>query len=121
MTADWINEARALGEDAGRAAGSWAADGNSEPAACRRLLGMLADGDPEAFDRLPAPNLSGEWADAPTPRSLYEEITGRDAHCDATWNADSYHALSEALCEAWEEGVAITYIPTCERELRAMS
>lgn len=114
-----IEAARELGREAGVAAGSWAADGKSTEDA-RRVLTMMEDGDPRASDYLPVePNLSGEWADAPTPGSLYEDVTGRDAHGDATWNQGTYQAALEAICEAWESGVMESFSAECERVLRA--
>lgn len=59
---------------------------------------ILDDVDPEVMDRYPEPNLSGEWADDPTPASLHYEITGEHVHNDAGSN------LAEQLSDAWEEG-----------------
>src|SRR5205085_7898677 len=74
---DAIEAARDRGKDAGKAAGSWAADGNTTQEHARKVLGMLRDGDPEAFDYLPRiPNLSGEMADDPTPTSLAHDVLG---------------------------------------------
>ena len=103
-----INKARNLGRDAGEAAGSWAADGNTDASAADRVLTMLEDGDPQAWDYLPRiPNLSGEMADDPTPRTLADDL-GIDPESD----------LLEAACEAWEDGVFQTFELACERELR---
>lgn len=112
-------KAYALGAEAARAAASWAADVNVDPVSIARTLDMLDAGDPAANDYLPPmPNLSGEWADAPTPGRLYEEVTGRDAHGDSTWNYDAYQEVLEELCDAWEQGVADTFEQACEAELR---
>jgi hypothetical protein len=117
--AEVIAAARESGREAARAAASWSADGNSDPQSIRLTLKMLGDGDPEAWDRLPAmPDLSGEWADSPTPRSLFEELTGCDAHCEATWNQDTYQEVLESICEAWEAGVSDEFEAACEAELR---
>jgi hypothetical protein len=113
----WIREAREAGEEAARDAASWIADGNSEEVDCERMLRGLQDGDPEFIDRLVYPNLSGEMADGPTPKSLFEEITGLDSHAEASYNIDAYSALSDALCSAWEAGVEETFLPACEAEL----
>jgi len=116
----WIAAAAQLGRDAGAAAGTWAADGNTTDEHRRNVLAMLADGDPAADDFLPArPDLSGQWADAPTPTSLFEDVTGLDSHAEASWNVDAYHALVDELCSAWEDGVSETFEASCERELRA--
>lgn len=112
-------KAYALGVEAAQAAASWAADGNSDEAAIRETLAMLEAGDPQVGYRLPeCPNLSGEWADAPTPKRLYEEVTGRDAHGDSSWNYDAYQEALEELCDAWEQGVSDTFEQACEAELR---
>ena len=103
-----INKARNLGRDAGEAAGSWAADGSTDAEYALRTIQQLEDGDPEAWGYLPEiPNLSGEWADSPTPRSLADDL-GIDPESD----------LLEAACEAWEEGVSETFEDACIRELR---
>ena len=116
---DWIIEARDLGRDAGKAAASWVTDGNLDDAHYRRMLELFDNGDPEAWDCLPPmPNLSGEWADSMTPGRLYEEVTGRDAHGDSSWNYDSYQAVLGQLCGAWEDGVSETFEVECERLLR---
>lgn len=62
---------------------------------------ILSDVDPEVMDRYAEPNLSGEWADDPTPRTLVREIVG--AHSD---DGDSclFDDLEQAIADAWEEG-----------------
>jgi hypothetical protein len=65
-----------------------------------------------------APNLSGEWADDPTPAGLYEEITNRDAHADASFDQDSYALLADDLADAFEEGVSERFEEACVTELR---
>jgi hypothetical protein len=115
----WETAARELGRETGKAAGSWAADGNTTEDHARRVLELLEAGDPAADELLPArPNLSGEWADAPTPRWLFEHVTGLDAHAEGSWNADAYQAVLELLCDAWEAGVDETFEDACVAELR---
>ncbi len=112
-------EAYELGREHAIAQASWVIDGHTAHEAIVRVIALLDDGD-DIADYLPArPNLSGEWADHLTPRRLYEEITGRDAHSDATWNQDAYQAALESLCEAYEEGVDDHFYQECERVLRA--
>lgn len=104
-------EAYELGRADAEAAASWAADGNTPADHARRVLAMLADGDPAAWDYLPEPpNLSGEYADGPTPMSLKR---GLEVIGDAT------PENLAALCDAYEAGVADHFGPACERELRA--
>ena len=115
----WEAEAFRLGQEAAWTAASWTIDGNTSTDHAARVLAMLDDGDPAADDYLPArPNLSGEWADSPTPRSLFEDVTALDAHAEATWQPAAYQMVIEALCEAWERGVAETFEAACEAELR---
>lgn len=115
----WTRDARKLGEDAGRAAASWTLDGNASREHYERLARMMDDGDPALEDCLPArPNLSGEWADAMTPRRLFETVTGLDAHAESSWNFDGYQSVLEPLCEAWEAGVDSTFDHECERLVR---
>jgi hypothetical protein len=109
---DHEREAHRMGVAAAEAAASWCVDGNSDPEGIRRILAMLDDGDPMAYDLLPqAPNLSGEWAGEPTPASLYESIVGEFAEQDPE--------VADAIAGAWEEGVSATFEQACKRKLRA--
>lgn len=108
--ADAIQEAYRMGQQAGRNAASWAADGNTTQEHARKVLRMLADGNPEAWDFLPNhPDLSGEWADDLTPNALAYSLG-----VDHLENMDAVEALSDA----WEAGVSDTFGATCEEELR---
>lgn len=110
-----LEQARELGREAGRAAGSWAAGGNTSAEHARKVLAMLADGDPASESHLPAyPDLSGEWADAPTPRSLVADIMGEGFEEPD----DRLVTVESELCSAWEEGVSETFEGTCVAELR---
>jgi hypothetical protein len=106
--ADMLRAAYELGANAAKNAASWSTDGNSDPSERARVLAMIIAGDGEAFDYLPAqPNLSGEWADAPTPRSLayevgYEGIDGE---------------ILDAISNAWETGAEEHFETACEAEL----
>jgi hypothetical protein len=64
-------------------------------------------------------DLSGERALSQPPRSLFEDITGLDAHAEASWNYDAYQAVLGHLCDAWEAGVDETFSNECERLVRA--
>jgi hypothetical protein len=111
---DHEREAYRMGVAAAEAAASWCVDGNSDPEGIRRVLAMLDDGDPMAYDLLPqAPNLSGEWADAPTPDTLADEILGDARPVDGAEYVDE-------ITDAWEAGVSATFEQACVRELRAM-
>ncbi len=118
--AAWIAEARKLGTEAGENAAAWWEGSNPPgPKQAQRVLDAIADGDPEIMDVLPRPDLSGEWADEPTPRSLFEDVTGADAHAEASWNWDAYHATVDELCSAWEDGAADAVQRAVERQCRA--
>lgn len=111
--------ARTLGIEAAKAAASWVTDGNVSVEHYERLARMMDDGDPALDDFLPTrPDLSGEWSGAPTPASLFEEVTGLDAHAEASWNQDAYQTALEAICDAWEAGVDETFEMECERLVR---
>lgn len=109
----WENQARELGKEAGAAAASWLEPGDKEAAA--RILWMIRGGDPAAVDYLPRePDLSGEMADAPTPRSITEEIAGDFAGLEPTHSDDQLAELMQTLSDAWEEGVSETFELECE-------
>src|SRR5688572_10640987 len=57
----------------GFASGSWVIDGNTKEESARELLRMLDEGDPQIYDSLPSPSLSGEWADEPTWADVLED------------------------------------------------
>lgn len=116
--AELLNEAAELGREAAAAAASWSTDGNESTDSQRAKLQQLRDGDPAVWDILPnTPNLSGEWADDPTPTSLFEELIGRPPELDRL-DAESRDAgLLDALAQAWEDGVGETFGPACELQL----
>lgn len=97
---DIIIRASELGAEVGRNAASWFFDGNTSDDAYRRVLAGITEGDPKVLDSLPTPNLSGEWADDPTPNSLreYLGVSENDWHSD-----DDPIDLCEQCCAAWED------------------
>lgn len=110
---EYLDSARALGIQHALAAAGWAVDGDTTAYHARRMLAMLEEGDPEAYDYLPRePNLSGEYADDPTPLSLARDITGED---------DPDPDTIDALADAYEDGVAEAFSPACESALRALA
>lgn len=107
----YVPQARKLGADAAKAAASWI--NANDP---RYVLELLEAGDPLADEFLPAtPELSGEWADDPTPLSLAREIVG-EAFEDLS--DETAGALQSTLADAWEAGVSETFESACEAELR---
>jgi hypothetical protein len=108
------NEAREMGRQAGINAASWVIDGNTTLFHIERMVAMYDEGDPEYHDYLPTrPNLSGEWADDPTPGTLAYEITGLDS------DYPGFDQIVDAIADAWEAGVDETFEVECERILRA--
>jgi hypothetical protein len=105
-------EAYALGAEHARTAASWI--GPMEHRSAREILSLIEAGDPRADEYLPRrPDLSGEFADDPTPLSIAREITGLDLIGDGT-------AVEEidAICDAYEQGVSDTFEDACVTELR---
>lgn len=100
-----------LGADAGRAAASWATDGNTTPATYRRILQGIEDGDPEVLDAYRVPDLSGEYAGDPTPRTLADEL-GIDPA------SDDWADLEADLCDAWIDGASVGFWDELERVCR---
>jgi hypothetical protein len=113
---DWSEDAREFGRDAARNAATWITDGNDSDESRRRKLELIEDGRLDEIMR--APNLSGEYADDLTSARLYEQITGRDAHADMSFDADSYGPLMDSLSDAYEEGVSERVEDACVAELQ---
>lgn len=87
--------AEQCGTEAGKAAASWAFDGDTDRETYAKVLKGIEDGDPEIMDMQPAP-LSGEWAGESIPElsARYgidledEEIADRfeEAYSQAFWD-----------------------------------
>lgn len=105
--------ARELGRKAARNAASWLSFEHESQA--RELQQLLADGDPRADEYLPAyPNLSGEWADDPTPVTLAHEVLGDDY--DDVWDVDN--EVDTWIADAWDEGVSETWNDAIEARIK---
>lgn len=114
-----LRDAYERGVEAAEAAASWTTDAMdrggrvSREDSARSLLAMMEEGDPEVFDYLPAmPNLSGEYADDPTPQSLARDVTGLDDFSERP-------ELVDEIAQAFENGVSETFEAACERELHS--
>lgn len=115
VTDEWIEDlskkAHALGKEAGVAAGSWVFDGRNSTEDYARIGKGIEDGDPEILDALPQPDLSGEWADGPTVRSIMSElgVDGTDHpgyDLADLWVHDEMTAqLADLWCDGFREGV----------------
>jgi hypothetical protein len=114
ITTEQEREAYELGVTAAKNAASWAYDGNMSQRDIELRIKGLDEGDPAVWDLLPnEPNLSGEWADAPTPLSVARAILGTDIDDQELYDAEP------ELADAWERGVADTFADECERVVRA--
>lgn len=106
----YLRAAYAAGQEAGRAAASWAADGNTSDEHRLRVLAMLDAGDPAADDYLPRwPVLAEDPRDGDTAATLTAH-TGGDPTCQEA---------TTAAADAWERGVSDTFYAACEQTLRA--
>lgn len=106
---------RAAGADHGKAAGSWYFNPGDE-ATARRVLQGIEDGDPEVLDTFPHSPLSGEWADGPTPTSVFADVLGVAADDDRAAWIDTEHDLLRAYEDAFREAAA----DEIERSARAL-
>jgi hypothetical protein len=89
----YVRQARYLGADTAMAAATWVEMDESD------ATSILEDIDPEVLDRYPEPNLSGGFADDPTPVSLAHDVGANDGDI-AFWGGD----LLGPVCDAWEQG-----------------
>jgi hypothetical protein len=103
----WIAEAHKLGAEDAKAAASWITDGNDTDESRRAKLQRIEDDGPDSVIGR-RPDLSGEYADNPTPLSLAREITGDDDP-----DADTV----DALADAYELGVSDEFEDACVAEL----
>lgn len=71
-----MTTAHDLGTERGKAAASWVFDGNTSTETYANFLRLDDDGDPALYDTFGPTSgwLSGEFADAPTPRTLAEDL-----------------------------------------------
>ena len=81
---DIMQEAHRAGEFHGLSAASWFFCDTTDREEYARLLSGLEDGDPEILDSLPSSPLSGEWADDPTPATVFADLalTGDEDYAD---------------------------------------
>ena len=118
---DYLEAAYACGKEAAESAASWAIEvGRCDQYLAQTVLDLIDAGDPRVDEYLPArPNLSGEWADDPTPYSLYREITGDDPYI-VRGDRQSVEALVDAIADEWERGVSDHFEAACQREFEAV-
>lgn len=100
-----LEYARTLGAEHGANAASWVIDGRTPAATARRILLGIDDGDPAVLDTLPAPDLSGQWADSLTgPELTADALTAaRLVHDGDTYARPYGHAPGACpVCDAWD-------------------
>jgi hypothetical protein len=104
-------EAAELGRCAGYAAATWVFDGNTAPETYARVLRGIEDGDPEILDAYRMPDLSGEYADDPTPATLAAmlELDPED---------EDQAAELEDCCDAYCDGASEAFWAEVERAAR---
>ena len=115
-----IDKARELGAEAGRNAASWVFDGNTSRETYARYLKLSEDGDPALYDEFGPTTgwLSGEWADAPTPNTLYAELElDPDDDLDGEIMAELSDAYEQAADEAYQHELErVARLQTAEEE-----
>ena len=105
-----VAEAEKLGKAHGENAAQWAIQDSwggrvSSPQdyqAAKAFLDGAEAGDPAIMDRFSPPNLSGEWADSITPRSLIQEVMEEAINGGITLTEEE----ESAICDAYETEAA---------------
>ena len=110
-TREIIRKARRDGREAGENAASWCFDGNTTQETYKRFLQGCIDGDAAVLDQFNPPNLSGEWADSPTPRTLAEDYDLDENNDPDGWRLDE-------ACTVWEEAANAAFWAELERVAR---
>lgn len=94
-----LTEIRRLAADHGKAAASWAFDGNTSRETYEQARKGIDDGDPAVMDAFRVPDLGGEYAGDFTDRDLADELG-----IDLPDVADD----SESALDAWESMTRIS-------------
>lgn len=109
---------REAGAEHGRNAASWYFDGNTPLETYRTVARGILDGDPEVMDTLPNSPLSGEWADEPTPSSVFRDVLDLDLHAESSfWGPETTSELLDAYEEAFDEAVTSAVMRDCNIQL----
>ena len=115
-TRDILRMAKRDGKRAGVNAAGWALDfGRMSLAQERETAGRVLRGidncDPAILDSFNVPNLSGAYADDPTPRSLAEDYGVADDDPRAEW-------LIDELSTVWENAASESFWREIARSCR---
>lgn len=97
-----------IGAEHGRAAASWIFDGNTDRHTYEVFRRGIEECDSEILDRLPAPDLSGEWADGYTPGELITECGLSYVDLDDDEEEDLIDAYRQAFTDAATHAVTET-------------
>ena len=116
-TRDVCAAARRMGENDGAAAASWYFNGNTAASVYAAVLSGIESGDPLVLDTLPWLDLSGEWADGPSERTIVASIRA-DADGGAT---DDDDALIDAYRDAFDSAVLDAVETSCRHHLGVRS
>ena len=103
-TREMLAAARRDGKSAGIAAASWCFDGNTTDETYRYFLEGYEAGDPAVLDRFNVPNLSGEWADSPTPASLADD-----------YGIEADDERLDSVCTEWENAASDAFWAELQR------
>lgn len=114
-------EAAAIGAFHGRNSAEWflqetigGHSSGSDEATARSLLKGIEDGDPGVLDALPAPDLSGQWADGYLPQHLAEDCGLDDQQDIDEWSRlEILRDLCDAYEDAFHEAVIATVSDAC--------
>lgn len=83
-----------------------------DAAALRAILDGMAEGDPAVLDTLPAPDLSGQWADSLTGPQLAADAV-LAAGIDVGQGIDESDGWTADICDAYESA----YVEAVEAEV----
>jgi hypothetical protein len=109
----WEAQAYHEGVSAALTAASWLTISETD------ARSLVDDVDPAVVDAYPGPDLSGQWADAPTSESLAWAITGSATTADERDGlADQWEAGVESVWSAAREGFALRVLGDIPAALR---
>jgi hypothetical protein len=98
-----LAHARELGAEHGSNAASWVFDGNTSQETYRRILQGIEDGDPEILNSLPAPDLSGQWADEMTADELVKQSLDHAGMLEWAMGGEMFAHVFDELCSTYED------------------
>jgi hypothetical protein len=113
-----------LGRDHGANAAEWYAQDafggrctRDHKANAARVLEMIEDGDPELWDSINLPNLSGEYSGDLTPRTLAEDL----CHQCRIDHDNVAPEVEDDLCQAYEDGVSTGFVDRLSEMARSVT